>query len=432
MLRKIILLFIISAILFSLFSMPIFSFDIDKSEASVDSYYLFDIKNNLIMAEESIDKIIAPSSSVKIMTACIVLESGLDFNREIEITSRMIQNVSGRNMELKEGDKLTANDLLYAMLCGGFNDATVALALTVSPSLYEFVILMNEKAEQLQMTSTHYVNVTGIEATAAKTTVKDLSILAKYMSKNDKFVEICSTKSYRFSDNATSKYTSVNNRSTLLSAYKGLANFNTGSSSSGDCAIVYYKTDDCELISIVINALPLNDKDTSNYAEIYTQKLLSHAFNNYETITVKSKKEAITSLPVKYSISHKNIDLYLKEDVKLFLSKDTDINSDLKYDIHIYGDELKAPIKQGDEVGILTISRNGIVLASMPILSSVTVERNGFLFVMDVMKSFIISIWFVLILISIFVCIFVIHHRKKHKFRRKKRKRKNKSKIIKK
>ena len=432
MLRKIIILFIISAISFSLFSMPIFSFELDKSEGSIDSYYLLDIKNNLIMAEENIDKIISPSSSVKIMTACIILESGLDFNLEIEITSKMLQNVSGRNMELKEGDKLTVNDLLYAMLCGGFNDATIALALTLSPSLYEFVTLMNEKAEMLQMKSTHYVNVTGIEATAAKTTVNDLSILAKYMSKNDKFVEICSTKSYRFSDNATSKYTSVNNRSTLLSTYKGLANFNTGSSSSGDCAIVYYKTDDCELISIVMNALANDEKDTSNCAETYTKSLLNHALNDYETITVKSKKEAITSLPVKYSISHKNIDLYLKEDVKLFLSKDTDINSDLKYDIHIYGDELKAPINQGDEVGIITVSHNGIVLSSMPILSSVTVERNGFLFVMDVMKSFITSIWFVLILILIFVCILGIHHHKKHKFRRKKRKRKNKSKIIKK
>ena len=412
--------------------MPIFSFELDKSEGSVDSYYLFDIKNNLIMAEENIDKIISPSSSVKIMTACIILESGIDFNREIEITPKMLQNVSGRNMELKEGDKLTVNDLLYAMLCGGFNDATIALALTVSPSLYEFVTLMNEKAEMLQMTSTHYVNVTGIEATAAKTTVNDLSILAKYMSKNEKFVEICSTKSHRFSDTATCKYTSLNNRSILLSTYKGLANFNTGSSISGDCAIVYYKTDDCELISIVMNALANDEKDTSNFAETYTKSLLNHALNDYETITVKSKKEAITSLPVKYSISYKNIDLYLKEDVKLFLSKDTDINSDLKYDIHIYGDELKAPINQGDEVGIITVSRNGIVLSSMPILSSVTVERNGFLFVMDVMKSFITSIWFALILILIFVCILGIHHHKKHKFRRKKRKRKNKSKIIKK
>ena len=432
MLRKIIILFIFSTILLSLFYMPIFSFELDKSEGSVDSYYLLDIKNNLIMAEENINKIISPSSSVKIMTACIVLESGIDFNLEIEITSRMLQNVSGRNMELKEGDKLTVNDLLYAMLCGGFNDATVALALTVYPSLYEFVTLMNEKAELLQMTSTNYVNVTGIEATAAKTTVKDLSILAKYMSKNEKFVEICSTKSYRFSDNATSKYTSVNNRSTLLSTYKGLANFNTGSSSSGDCAIVYYKTDDYELISIVMNALANDEKDTSNFAETYTKSLLNHALNDYETITVKSKKEAITSLPVKYSISYKNIDLYLKEDVKLFLSKDTDINSDLKYDIHIYGDELKAPIKQGDAVGILTISRNGIVLASMPILSSVTVERNGFLFVMDVMKSFITSIWFILILISILICILWVRYNKKRKFRKKRRKSKNKSKKLKK
>ena len=432
MLRKIIILFIISAISFSLFSMPIFSFELDKSEGSVDSYYLFDIKNNLIMAEENIDKIISPSSSVKIMTACIILESGIDFNLEIQITSKMLQNVSGRNMELKEGDKLTVNYIIYAMLCGGFNDATIALALTVSPSLYEFVTLMNEKAEQLQMKSTHYVNVTGIEATTAKTTVNDLSILAKYMSKNEKFVDICSTKSYRFSDNATCKYTSLNNRSILLSTYKGLANFNTGSSSSGDCAIVYYKTDNYELISIVMNALASDEKDTSNFAETYTKSLLNHALNDYETITVKSKKEAITSLPVKYSISYKNIDLYLKEDVKLFLSKDTDINSDLKYDIHIYGNELKAPITQGDEVGFLTVSRNGIVLSSMPILSSVTVERNGFLFVMDVMKSFITSIWFALILILIFVCILGIHHHKKHKFRRNKRKRKNKSKIIKK
>lgn len=131
MLRKVIILFIISTILFSLFSIPIFSFELDKSEAHVDGYYLFDIKNNLIMAEENIDKIISPSSSVKIMTACIVLESGLDFNLEIEITKKMLQNVSGRNMELKEGDKLTTNDLIHAMLCGGFNDATVALALTV-------------------------------------------------------------------------------------------------------------------------------------------------------------------------------------------------------------------------------------------------------------------------------------------------------------
>ena len=432
MLRKIIISFIIAATLFSLFSIPSIAFKLDKNEASVESYYLFDLKNNLLMAEENADKVISPSSSVKIMTACIVLESGLDLNTEIEITSKMLQNVSGRNMELEIGNKLTANDLLYAMLCSGFNDATVALALTVSPSLYEFVNLMNKKAEALGMTSTHYANVTGIEVAAAKTTARDLSILAKYMAQNEDFVKVCSTKFYRFSDNATSKYTSVNNRSTLLSSYKGLANFNTGSSKSGDCAIVYYKTDDCEIISIVMNALALDEKDTSNYAEIYTKKLLSHALNDYEIVTVKSAKEAITSLPVKYSISDDDIDLFLKEDVKLFLSKEIDVSSDLTYNIQIYGNELKAPINIGDEVGLLTISHNGIVLSSTPILVNISVERNSFLFVMDMMKSFITSIWFIIILIAVLLCILLVRSRRKQKFRKRKRKKKNKSKKLKK
>ena len=432
MLRKIIIMLFIIAFSFSLFSIPAIAFELDKTDASVDSYYLFDLKNNLVMAEENADKIISPSSSVKIMTACIILESELDLNTEIEISEKMLLNVSGRNMELEIGNKLTAGDLLYAMLCGGFNDATVALALSISPTLYEFTNLMNEKAESLGMTSTRYANVTGMEAAAAKTAARDLSILAKYMAQNEKFVEVCSTKFYRFSDNATSKYTSVNNRSTLLSAYKGLANFNTGSSKNGDCAIVYYKTDDCELISIVMNALALDESDTSNYAEAYTEKLLSHALNDYETVTVKSAKNPITSLPVKYSISSGNIDLYLKKDVNLFLSKDVDVNSDLTYNIQIYGDELKAPISIGDEVGVLTVSHNGILLSSTPILANVSIERNGFLYAIDVMKSFITSIWFIIILITVLLLAIWARSRKKRKFRKKKRKRKNKSKIIKK
>ncbi|MBR2381376.1 MAG: D-alanyl-D-alanine carboxypeptidase [Clostridia bacterium] len=432
MLRKIIILLFIIAFMFSLFSMHSMAFSLDKTEASVDSYYLFDLKNNLVMAEENSDKIISPSSSVKIMTACIILESGLDLNSEIEITEKMLLNVSGRNMELEIGNKLTANDLLYAMLCGGFNDATVALALSVSSTLYEFTNLMNAKAEALKMTSTHYANVTGMEAAAAKTIARDLSILARYMVQNEKFLEVCSTKFYRFSDNATSKYTSVNNRSTLLSTYKGLANFNTGSSKSGDCAIVYYKTDDCELISIVMNALAFEEADTSNHAEIYIKNLLSHAINDYETVTVKSAKNPITSLPVKYSITSDNIDLYLKEDIKLFLSKDIDISSDLTYNIQIYGGELKAPINEGDEVGVLTVSHNGTVLTSTPILVKVSIERNAFLFAMDVMKSFITSIWFIIILITVLLLVILARSCKKRKFRKKKRQRKNKSKIIKK
>ena len=425
MLRKIITLFLIATISFSLFYIPSTAFDIDQSSASVEAYYLCDIKNNVVMAQNNCDALISPSSTVKIMTACIVLESGIDTEAIVEITDKILQNVSGRNMELKAGNRLTVDDLLYAMLCGGFNDATIALVYAVSPTIYEFVGLMNEKATELGMLSTHYANPTGMEATAAKTTVNDLAILAKYMSGNAKFVEICSAKYYQISDGAVCKYKTIYNRSSLLSNYKGLANFNTGSSDLGDCAIIFYKTESSTLISIVMNALPINDTDTTNYAEAFSKELISHASNNYSSRLVKDKKTPITSLPVKYSISKSNIDLFLSEDVTLFLSNEIDPQADLIYQVEIYGNELKAPIKSGDVVGMLTVSHNGILLHSTPIIAVDDVDRNNFLFAMDVMKDFITGKCFIIILIAFALCsLYIVSNKKRNrKMKRRRRKR---------
>ena len=429
--KKIIVLFLIAIISFSLFSFSSNASNLDDTE-NIDAYLLYDLKNNTTMAQRNCDAIISPSSTTKIMTACIVLESGVDLETEVEITSKVLQNTSGRNMELKVGDKLTVRDLLYSMLCGGYNDATVALAYTITPTLYEFVALMNQKATELSMISTHYANVTGIEIDAAKTTVSDLGILAKYMAQNELFVEICSTKTYKLSENSTCRYATIHNRSSLLSDYSGISNFNTGSSSLGDCCILYYQTNASTLIAIVMNANSNDSDNTKNCAEDFSKKLFSFAKENYSLTLVKSKITIITSLPIKYSIASKNVDLYLSETIELFLENSIDIEKDLKYEVQIFGNELKAPINPGDIVGTITVSLNGIVLKTSNLLVKETVERNGFLYIMDLMKSFIMSIWFVLILVSILSCIIWRQYRKKRKFRKKKRKRKNKSKKLKK
>ena len=430
--KKIIVLFLIASILFSLFSLYSNASDIDIEDTNVDAYLLFDLKNNTTMAQSNCDVIISPSSTTKIMTACIVLESGIDIETEVEITSKVLQNTSGRNMELKVGDKLTVKDLIYAMLCGGYNDATVALAYTITPTLYEFVALMNEKATELSMLSTHYANVTGMETDAAKTTVSDLGILAKYMVQNELFVEICSTKTYKLSEISTCRYATIHNRSSLLSDYSGISNFNTGSSNLGDCCILYYQTNASTLIAIVMNANSDDSDNTSNCAEKFSKKLLSFAKENYSLTLVKTKNTIVASLPVKYSISSKNIDVYLSENIELFLENSVDIEKDLTYDVQIFGNELKAPIRPGDIVGTMTVSHNGVVLETVNLFIKDTVERNGFLYVMDLMKSFILSIWFVMILASILFCVIWTRYRKKNKFRKKKRKRKNKSKKLKK
>lgn len=422
MLKKVIIFAILSAILFSSFSFFISAFSLDKSESSVEGYYLYDLNHNTLMASENCDKSIAPSSTTKIMTACIVLESGIALNTPITITKNMIKNVSGRSMLLKEGNILTVEDLLYAMLCGGYNDATHILALSVSNSLSNFVDKMNEKAAELGMNSTHYLNPTGIEQNGMHTTINDITKLVKHMANNELFVNICSTKSYKLSTTASCDYVSITNRSSLLSEYKGLSSFNVGSSDSGDCAVVLYKSSELHLISIVMQAKPNSTSSKINCAEKHVKDLISHAISDYSTITLKTKNEVIISLPVKYSISSKNINVYLQEDLKVFISENIELENDLTYSIYIKNDELIAPLKSGDIVGSVNVFYDGILIASAPLVVKEDIEKNAFLFSMDMIKQFIVSkvFWITILLFVIFIIFYKKSQRKK--FKKKKHK----------
>ncbi len=426
MLKKVIIFSVLSIILFSSFSLYSFAFELDESNATVDGYYLYDISHSILMANDNCDKKISPSSTVKIMAACVVLESGIDLQQEITVTESMLREVSGRSMYLKEGDILTIEDLLYAMLCGGYNDATHILALTIYPAIYKFTEKMNEKATALGMNDTHYLNPTGIDGVGMYTTINDISKLAKYMAQNELFVNICSTKYYKLSEKATCDYRTITNRSSLVSEYKGLANFNTGSNNNGDCAVLFYKTSEISLISIVMNAKSVDNKDTKNFAETYSRKLISHALNDYSTKTIKTQTDVITSLPVEYSISSKEIDIYLQEDLKVFLSNDIDINNDLTYSIYINNGELKAPLKAGDTIGTLTVFNDGVLLANVPLTINDNIDRNAFLYSLDMMKQFVLSkVFFIsLVIFLLLIVIYYILLNRKHKKKKRKTRKK--------
>ena len=242
MLKKVIFIIVLGAILFSSFSLSSLyasAWTLDESSGNIEAYYLYDLSNDILMADKNTSSTISASSSVKMMTACVVLDSGISLNKEIIITQEMLKNVSGRFMGLVSGDKMTVQDLLYSMICASFNDATHALAFAVSGSLDAFVDDMNNKASSLGMASTHYIDATGISKDS-KTTINDLIILSNHLLKNQEYLEITSTKTYQLSTNATCEYNKITNRSTLISSYKGLHNFNTGSTTdNGDSSVIY-------------------------------------------------------------------------------------------------------------------------------------------------------------------------------------------------
>lgn len=415
MIRKIVAFVIVAVVLFSSFSMSAQAFELNLGNATVDGYYLYNFENDMVMAEEGIDLPISPSSTVKIMTACIALESGVSMNKTVTITSEMIKGVTGRFMGLKAGERLTFEDLLYATVCGGFNDAAQVLAMAACGSMSEFIDKMNSKAKELGMTATIYQNVTGMYHSDMVTTIGDIAILAKHMSQNEYYITMSATKSYSLSSGATCSLTTINNRSTMLASYKGMSNFNTGSGNDGDCAVLYYKTKELSYLTIVMNAK--SDDSTKNYAESFSAQLISHAVNDYSKQTILTTQNVVSTMPVQYSVNASETNLYLESDLSLFLSEEIDVKDDLTYNVYIYGDELRAPLKSGDAVGELIVSLDGVVLATVPIVIKTDVERNGFLYFLELMRNYVLGRAFIISLITFAVALALYYfiNKQKHK-----------------
>lgn len=413
MLKKVICIIILGIILFSSFSIFASAFTLDESLGSLDSYYLYNFEQELVMAEKNIGKSISASSTVKMMTACIALESGVPFDKVITITNEMLKGVSGRFMGLVSGDKMTFADLLYSMICASFNDATHAIAFTISNSLESCVQMMNDKAKALGMKSTYYADITGLSSDS-KTTVNDLIILAEYLSKNQNFLAITSTKSYQLSSFATCEYNKISNRSSLLSSYKNLYNFNVGSTNdNGDSTVVYYNNGDKSFMCIVMNATSSSD---GNSAEEYARKLLNHALYDYSVKVIAKSGKIIDSLPVKYSVSNTEVNIYLSNDICAYISRDININEDLTYNYYLFEGELIAPLKTGDEVGMLIVTKDGKFIASEKLIVSQSVERNTFLYLMQVTKNYLSSRAFILFLIAFVGLMFGYYFYMKSKF----------------
>lgn len=403
--KKSISFLIFFIILFSSFSFSLSaSFVPDTSGSSVDSYYLYNVENGYYMAEHGVDKIVSPSATAKMMTACIALESGVDTGKVISVTEAMLEGSVGRRMGLKAGDRLSVLDLLYTTVCGGYNDSSQVLAYTVTEDLQSFVALMNQKADELKMTATHYTNVTGVDDAEAFTCAIDVMKLAKHLLENEDFLAIASTSSYKLSSSATCDKEMISNRSSLFSSYRGVANFCTGSGDFGGCNVIFYKGKNLSFIAIVMGALPPDRDEDIACAEDISMQLLDFAIYDHSYKVIMTEKTVVASLPVIYS-TEADINLYLSGDLYAYLPSDVD-EKDLSFNYYVYGDELKAPLKSGDEVGRILVSYDGMTVASAPLTVKEDVPKSGFLYFLDTIKNYIKGPAFISSCI-IFACLMV-------------------------
>ena len=412
MFKRIIALILLSIIYITSFPLSARAFSITDIEGTIGGYYLYNFENDMVIAQDSIDKKIPASSTVKLMTAYVALNSDIPLDSVITITNDMLIGVSGRFMGLKAGDTLTFADLLYATVNASFNDAALAVSYTVSGSNEKFVNKMNECAKDLGMADTYYCDSTGMNS-SSYTTIRDMLKLIHRLINDETYMIITDTKTYIMSDHATCDYTKIANRSSLLSSYKGFHNFNVGSTDVyGDCAVSYLNNGKTSFLCIVMNAVGENN---DNFAEACTKKLIDHGLYDFSFKTVLKSSDKVTSISTKLSISDNELNVYPQNDVNVFLSDNSDDLSSLSINYYLYDAELKAPIKSGDEVGMLTVSKNGKLLASTKLIVTENVQRNSFLYMIELMKEYISGRAFVISIISFFILSSLFYYYKTNK-----------------
>ena len=260
---------------------------------------------SVVFFERNADQKVYPASTTKIMTTLVTLDNGnLDdsftVGEEVLGTTIKFSKYSSL-MGIQPGETLTLRDLVYGLMLVSGNDAGEAIAKHVSGSVDAFVALMNQKAQEIGMTSTHFTNPHGVQNDDHYTTARDMAKLMAYALKNEQFVQIASTKTYTVPANSirTTELVLVNT-DRLLNAVAGdpvqtvypyaIGGKTGDTDTAGKCLVCAAEKDGARVIITMFgdkDELYDGDTVTTNLARfVNAAAIFEYVFaNSYQSIT---------------------------------------------------------------------------------------------------------------------------------------------------
>lgn len=354
------------------------------------------------------DERIAPGPSAKILAAVLAFEhyAGNE-EKPVTITPATLENIYGSVViNLKAGDTLRAIDLIYAMVVGGASDAANAIAIDIAGSVTAFTAMMNKKARELGATSTAYANPTGLDSRGAYTTARDTAIIACYARKNQQYMQAANAKSYKIPESETFKARTVYTKNALLANYssdkylyskaEGMAVGFTDD--AGRCVITSASEKAFSFVCVLMGGTDSSDGRIPVYTD--AKNILEWALGNFALVKISGTTDIVGELPVTLSKQRNYVTVAAKNDVFAFLPKDTDVTK-ISRSVTYYEESLKAPVRRGTEVGEITLSLDGKVIGSSPLITKLDAERSASLALGENIKNIIKSKFFVITIVTL-------------------------------
>lgn len=313
------------------------------------------------------NKPMAMASTTKIMTALVALENS-DITKETTV-SKNATLASPVKMHLAVGEKMTIEQLLYAMMLQSYNDSAVAVAEAVGGSVEKFCTMMNEKAKEIGCSDTVFETPNGLDKGNHHSTAEDMSKIGVYALKNQNLMKIMNTRDYTFKSSKTT-YSFVN-KDRLLSEYEGAIGMKTGfTGKAGHCFVGAANRGDITLVSVVL----ASGWETAGKSRkwIDTKALLNYGFNNYKKYSIINGSEKMN---ISIDKAEKEIaELKYEDSVDLLLSENEKANLKIENELP---QNITAPINYGDSVGIGKIYTGNTLLKTVKIISAENIEKIG-------------------------------------------------------
>ena len=314
-----------------------------------------------IFYSKNIDEKLPMASTTKIMTAIVAIENG-KLTDTVKIDRRAV-GIEGSSIYLFEGEVLTLENLLYALLLESANDAAAAIAIHIGGSIEGFVDMMNDKAEEIGLCSTHFDNPHGLDSEDHYTTARELAIIAAYAMKNPDFRKIVSTYKTTAPLNGGEGTRVLINHNKLLRNYDGAIGIKTGyTKHSGRCLVSASNRNGVELICVTISA-PSDWQDHEN--------ILDLGNSLYESRTLANAGDIPIELPITGGKAEK-ISACIKSDVIATVRKNDAVETVIEAPHFLF-----APISKNDEVGKIFFIQNGEIITQAPLIAADTVEKTN-------------------------------------------------------
>lgn len=310
------------------------------------------------------------ASITKIMTMLLVmeaLEQGKVSLDDVVVASEHASSIGGTQVYLAPGEEFTLHDMLKAVAIHSANDASVAIAEHIAGSEGVFVALMNEKAKELGMVNTNFLDCSGLTDEGHYSTAHDIALMTRELAVKYPLIFEYTTIRHDTFRNGTF---GLDNTNHLIGRYRGMTGMKTGmTNASGYCLSATASRDGLELISVVLGS------ETNNIRFQETAKILDYGFSNFEIMTINRKDEIAGEVDVKKGLDI-SVPVAYKENRSILLRRGQKDKIKEELQLSRY---LNAPVAVGDKGGDLVITLENEVLSKIPLVTTGAIERATWL-----------------------------------------------------